>query len=158
MTRGEKVVYFTCGQELAKGFTQAIKHPCTGVLENCIVIQLFCTRIYSLLHDMVDRFDMDKLFSRKQTVSITAPPTTGNNINLASIATSISSISSKNTAQLADNDKEETINYNNMLQDVRDQCSLKNNPSKIIAKSYLVDFSKKTDTRHRWCTTTLEFC
>ena len=53
----------------------------------------------------------------------------------------MSNISSKNSAQSADNDKEETIDYNNMRQDVRDQFSLKNDPAKIITKSDSTDFS-----------------
>ena len=34
LVRGGEVVYFTCGQELAKGIFQAIKHPCSGMNSN----------------------------------------------------------------------------------------------------------------------------
>ena len=53
----------------------------------------------------------------------------------------MSNISSKNVAQSADNDKEETIDFNDIPKDVCDQCSLKNDQSKIIAKSNLANFS-----------------
>ena len=41
------------------------------------------------------------------------------------------------------NDKEETIDQNNIPKDIRQQCSLKNDPSKIIAKSNLINFRNK---------------
>ena len=64
---------------------------------------------------MVDGFDMDQIFTRRQAApTITVPLPTGSDTNLASIATLMSSISCKNAAQSADNDKEETIDYNNM--------------------------------------------
>lgn len=69
---------------------------------------------------MVYGFDMDMLFTREQVAPTTAPPTTGSDTNLASIATSMSSFGGGNVAQLADNDKEETIYYNNMPQDIHD--------------------------------------
>ena len=69
------------------------------------------------------------------------PLTTRSDVNLVSIATSMSNISSKNVAQSADNDKEETIDFNDIPKDVCDQCSLKNDQSKIIAKSNLANFS-----------------
>ena len=67
---------------------------------------------------MVDGLNMDKLFTLEQAAPTTAPLTTGSDINLASIANLMSSISSKNVVQSADNDKEETIDYNNMPKDV----------------------------------------
>ena len=70
---------------------------------------------------------MDKLFTLEQIAHcITEYWSTE---NLASIATLTSTISSTNTAQLADNDKEETIDYNNMSMDIGEQCSLMNDPT-----------------------------
>ena len=55
---------------------------------------------------MVGGINMDKLFTEEQIVPTTAPPTTGGDANIASIANSMSSISNKSAAQSADNDKE----------------------------------------------------
>ena len=87
---------------------------------------------------MVNGFDMDQLFSKRQAAPTTTPSTTGCDTNLASIATLMSNISSKNAAKSANNDKEETISYNNMPKDVQERCSLKNHPTRIIAKEILV--------------------
>ena len=48
-----------------------------------------------------------------------------------------------NASRSAVNDKEETINYNNMPKDICERFSLKNNTSKAIAKRHLADFSNK---------------
>ena len=67
---------------------------------------------------MVDGLNMNKLFILEQASSTNVPLTTGNDVNLAYIATSMSTtISSKNAAKHADSDKEETIDYNDMPQD-----------------------------------------
>ena len=67
---------------------------------------------------MVDGLNMDKLFTSEQVAQNTAVLTTGSDANLAFIATSMSKISSKDAIQSANNDKEETIDYNNMSKDV----------------------------------------
>ena len=92
---------------------------------------------------MVDGLTMDKLFTTKQIAPTTAPPTTRSDANLASVANLMSSISNKIAAWSVNNKKEETIDYNNIPKDGWDQCSLKNDPSKIIAKSVLFNFSNK---------------
>ena len=81
---------------------------------------------------------MDELFISKQAAPTTTIPTSGNDANLASIATSmLTAMSSKNTVKHADSDKEETINYNDMPIDVCEHYSLKNYPGKIIGKSLI---------------------
>ena len=78
---------------------------------------------------------MDQLFKRKHTAPTTVLLTSGRYATLTSIATLMSNISSKNAAQSTDNDKEETIDYHDMPKDIRGQCCLKNDASKIITKS-----------------------
>ena len=41
MTRAKEIIYFTCGQETAKGIVQVMKHPCSGITEDCFVIHFF---------------------------------------------------------------------------------------------------------------------
>lgn len=106
-----------------------------------MIVQFSCSTSYSSLYGVVDGFNMDKLIRREQAAPTTTPSTTGSDTNLASIAISMLSISSKNTSWSADNGKEETIDHNNIPKDVGDQCSHKNDQSKIIAKSDLADFS-----------------
>ena len=90
---------------------------------------------------IVDGLNMNKLFSEKQAVPTTTSltGTTGN--YLASIATSmlatVSGVISKNAANHADADKEETIDYNDIPIDVWERCALDNHPNKIIAMGYM---------------------
>jgi len=91
-----------------------------------------------------DGLNMDKLFSTKQAAPTTTISSSGNDVNLASIATSMSTaVSSKNAANHADSKKEGTIDYNDMPTDVRESCALKNHPGKIIGIGNLVDFHNK---------------
>lgn len=64
----------------------------------------------------------------------TVPLATIGNTSLAAISTLMTNISSKNTTNSADNNKEETIKYNNMPKDACERCHLKNNPVMIITK------------------------
>lgn len=91
---------------------------------------------------MVNGFNIDELFTKAQTVLITVPSTTGSDVSLAVISTTIRTISSKNAAQSADNDKEESINYNDMPKHVCEKCHRKNDLVKIITKRHLIIFNQ----------------
>ena len=54
----------------------------------------------------------------------------------------MTNISSKNAARSADNDKEETIEYNDMPKDVCDRCHLNYDTVKIFVRKHLADFSQ----------------
>ena len=106
-----------------------------------MVVQLFCSAIYPSLYSMVNGFDMNGSNMREQAAPTNALSATGSDKHLASIATLMSSISSNNAAQSANNDKKEMIDCNNVPKDTCDQYSLKNGTFKTIAKSDLADFS-----------------
>ena len=106
-------VYFTHDQDLARGIVHGLRHQHVDILETCFKIQFSCTIIYPSLNGKVAGLNMDKLFTMEQLAPTTTPFTTGSDTNLASIATSKLTISSKNHAKLAEYDNVEIINYNN---------------------------------------------
>ena len=79
---------------------------------------------------------MDELFSKKQDVSTTALSTTTAGNHLASIATTmlttLTGLTSKNAANYANANREETIDYNDIPTDVGKQCALNNHSEKVI--------------------------
>ena len=109
----------------------------------CLAFFFSCSSVYPTFYDIVDGFDIDKLFTRQHGAPTTIPATTESDASLAAISTVMPNIRSKNIAQSADNNKEETIDYNYMQKDVHERCYLNNNPVKIIAKRYLAKFSNK---------------
>ena len=132
------------GQDLAHSIIQAIKYQHYDVLEMCFEVQFSCSRIYLSLSGIVDGLNMVKLFTSKQADPTTTTSTAGNDANLASISTSMLTVmTSKNAANHADSDKEETMDYNDMLTDIREHCAFKNHPDKIIGMGDLVDFNNK---------------
>jgi hypothetical protein len=134
-------IEFERAQELAKGIDFNLKKPIDGVPDNCVVIYFSCSAVYPSLVGMIDGFDMDQLFTRRQAAPASVTSPSSGDKSLEAISTAMTNISSKNAARSADNDKEETIDYKDMPKDVRERCHLKNDPVKIIAKRHLIKFN-----------------
>ena len=115
---------FDWSQELAKGIASNLKKPCYGVQKHYVAIFFSYSSTYSTLDNMVDGFDMNKLFIRQQAAPTTVLATTRRDASLAAISTAMTNcknISSKNVAHSADNDndKEETIDCKDMSTNVK---------------------------------------
>ena len=123
-TKNGKYVYFKQGQELATAMILFIKNQREDVPERCMEILLSTTRIYLSPIGIMDGLNMDKLFSSEQ--AIPAPTTTTTTAtagtHLATIAntmsTAVSGVTSRAAANHADADKDETIDYKDMPDDV----------------------------------------
>ena len=115
----EYVIEVVLGQHITRGIVRALKHQHYVVSDKCYETQFLCTRIYPSICVIVDGLNTNKLFTAKQATSTNVQSTDGNDAHLASIATSMpTTLSTKNAAKHTDTDKEENINYNNMLKDI----------------------------------------
>ena len=148
------IINFKRGQELATGMVHFIKNQRDDVPAKCMEVLLSISKIYPSPIGIVDGLNMDQLFSNQQAIppptqaTVAAANTAGN--HLASIANTISTavsgaprLTSQAAANHAEADRDETIDFKDMPQDLRDRYTLKQHQVDSFRKSDLKPYYNK---------------
>ena len=139
------IMFFKQGQKLALRMIRFFKNQQDDVPAKCMEVLLSTSQIHLSLIGIVDGLNMDKLFISEQAIppsTTTAKTVTAGN-HLATIANTISTavsgagLTSKATANNANANQEETIDFKDMPANLFARYALKKHLVDIICKSDL---------------------